>query len=243
MSKDELKKRERWGKAQKSEAEYFKHSGWRGLAAHRPEPSHPIAHLPVDSEFFRDKNILAIGCDPASTVHYINNAKMIIGIEPLAYHWRNYYEKSTVEHVAGIGEALPFRDKTFDVVVSLNVLDHVIWPELVIREASRVLRDGGTLLLRVNLYPLPGIIRSLLPVVDRSHPHHFSKNDVRRLLESAGLTIYYQYFYRPHSNRFMSALGNALSLLARAEVSAAIKRMAIPTLRLEGSAFACRKRP
>lgn len=47
--------------------------------------------------------------------------------------------------IEGSAEALPFADATFDVVVALNMLHHVIRPTAAVREFARVLRPGGTL--------------------------------------------------------------------------------------------------
>lgn len=43
------------------------------------------------------------------------------------------------------GEALPFPDRSFDIVYSTNVLEHTNAPAQVLREAVRVLKPGGTL--------------------------------------------------------------------------------------------------
>ena len=43
----------------------------------------------------------------------------------------------------GVGEALPFADETFDVVLCLETLEHVFHPDEVGREVMRVLKPGG----------------------------------------------------------------------------------------------------
>src|SRR5262245_20556113 len=45
--------------------------------------------------------------------------------------------------------ALPFRDGTLDAVTLVSVLDHTTQPRAAVREAARVLRPGGVLVVRV----------------------------------------------------------------------------------------------
>jgi len=47
--------------------------------------------------------------------------------------------------VEASAESLPFPDRSFDVVVALNMLHHVIDPAQAVREFARVLRPGGSL--------------------------------------------------------------------------------------------------
>ena len=49
--------------------------------------------------------------------------------------------------VQSIGEALPFRSDTFDVVFSHEVIEHVTDDRQVVREAVRVTRPGGKVVL------------------------------------------------------------------------------------------------
>ena len=66
------------------------------------------------------------------------------------------------EHVDVVGPAdeLPFEDGRFDVVVATQMLEHVPDPARVLREAHRVLRPGGVLLLSTHgttvYHPNPG---------------------------------------------------------------------------------------
>lgn len=60
--------------------------------------------------------------------------------------------------VCAAGEALPFPDASFDVVVSNYVLEHVRSPERVLREIVRVLRPRGQAVLNLpnNVFPWEG---------------------------------------------------------------------------------------
>ena len=59
---------------------------------------------------------------------------------------------STEKIVNSIGEMLPFEKETFDIVFSTNVLEHVMSPEKVIREAIRVCKRGGVIQIVTHNY-------------------------------------------------------------------------------------------
>ncbi len=98
-----------------------------------------------------------------------------------------------------IGEALPFREKSFDCVLLSEVIEHLEAPQHSIEEARRVLKPGGRLLVTTPNY------RSFWPLmewaVDRlnmapkmageQHVSRFHSSSLRRMLVSAGLTIEY----------------------------------------------------
>ncbi len=64
--------------------------------------------------------------------------------------------------VLGVAESLPFRDSSFDAVLSLNVLEHVKDPFRAASELMRVLKPGGELMCCAPfLQPLHG------------YPHHY----------------------------------------------------------------------
>lgn len=73
---------------------------------------------------------------------------------------------------------MPLPDGIADVIFSRNVLDHVNYPEIWLREFVRLLRPGGKFLLYVNLssgWPKWGDDAQL-------HPHTFTEKSVIRLL-------------------------------------------------------------
>jgi SAM-dependent methyltransferase len=77
--------------------------------------------------------------------------------------------------VLGVGEHLPFKDNSFDAVLSIAVLEHVRDPFKCAREIIRVLKPGGELYCSVPfLQPLHG------------YPHHYyncTPQGIRALFE------------------------------------------------------------
>lgn len=76
---------------------------------------------------------------------------------------------------------LPFRDSSFDTVLSSDVLEHVPDPRLMFREVGRVLRAGGVLLLNTPF---------LYPVHEAPHDYlRHTRFSLARLAEEAGLEV------------------------------------------------------
>ena len=98
-----------------------------------------------------------------------------------------------------IGEALPLVEASFDCVLMSEVIEHLEAPEVSLREAGRVLRPGGRLLVTTPNY------RSFWPLmewaVDRlnmapkmggeQHISRFHPASLRKLLVGLGLTVEY----------------------------------------------------
>lgn len=79
-----------------------------------------------------------------------------------------------------------------------NMLDHVEDPSQALREARRVLRPDGRLLLAVHTYSLLGETRHHVkkPFTAKqgqtfwaAHPHRFSTGEIQQLVRSAGFQV------------------------------------------------------
>ena len=65
-------------------------------------------------------------------------------------------------HIADLNLKLPMRDKSFDLVVSVEGIEHLENPHLFLREVNRVLKDGGWLVLTTpNIVSLRSRVRFL----------------------------------------------------------------------------------
>ena len=63
-------------------------------------------------------------------------------------------------HIADLNDTLPLRDKSFDVVVSVEGIEHLENPHLFLREVNRVLKDDGTFILTTpNIVSLRSRVR------------------------------------------------------------------------------------
>lgn len=69
------------------------------------------------------------------------------------------------EALVGTGEAIPYGDRSFDLVVADNVLEHLERPELVFAEVARVLGPGGRFLAKTpNAWHYMPLVARLTPL-------------------------------------------------------------------------------
>ena len=92
---------------------------------------------------------------------------------------------TNVEMKVGDMHDLPFRDKSFDLVVLMQAINYSADPSTAIREAARVTRVGGRLLVTT-------LAKHGHTMARRSFDHvnlGFEVKELRKLLENAGLRI------------------------------------------------------
>ncbi|MCE9634830.1 MAG: methyltransferase domain-containing protein [Planctomycetes bacterium] len=97
--------------------------------------------------------------------------------------------------VGNLDTGLPFRDASVDLVVSHEVVEHLHRPQVFFDEAFRVLRPGGSVVVktpnRLDWYrfadPLFG--REWYADADKTHLRYFSQFDLARMLRKAGFDV------------------------------------------------------
>ena len=88
----------------------------------------------------------------------------------------------------GSADAIPWPDKTFDVVICANVLEHLERPEIAFTEAHRVLKPGGVFLCKTpNRFHYVAIASALTP-----YWFHIAYNRLRGRRQSDTFPTFYR---------------------------------------------------
>ena len=98
-----------------------------------------------------------------------------------------------------VGELLPLADRSFECILLSEVIEHLEAPQVSIKEAARVLRPGGRLLVTTpnyrSLWPLMERVVDLLNMAPKmageQHISRFHPASLKQLLIKAGLHIEY----------------------------------------------------
>ena len=174
----------RWQAAQKYELNWWKgyDTGIDWYRLYSKEVEHytkPFLRINENTK------ILEIGSGPAGALTFLQSDNKY-AIDPLEDFFAAKEEwvrlrDPRVKYDKGKGEALPYDDNFFDLIILDNVLDHCENPVLVLDETSRVLNKDGIIFFRQSIYSWWGRrVRNLMELlaIDRGHPHTFGKRQL-----------------------------------------------------------------
>lgn len=103
------------------------------------------------------KMVLSVGCALAVELQLLKKRGFItVGLDPeRSFLLEGNAKYNADDFIQAIGESIPLRDDSFDLVLLFEVLEHVMKPEVVLREINRVLKTNGILFLTVpnRFYP------------------------------------------------------------------------------------------
>jgi 2-polyprenyl-3-methyl-5-hydroxy-6-metoxy-1,4-benzoquinol methylase len=114
----------------------------------RGPASRTLNYLSAEGIDIRDVRLMDLGAG----LGRLSEEAAVRGATPIAIEPGSGFREIALERirrggrgmvVAAVGENLPFRDNSFDVVISLEVLEHVESPAAMLREVRRILKPGG----------------------------------------------------------------------------------------------------
>ena len=124
----------------------------------RAEVRRVLSEAAIDGQhFFEGKVVIDIGPGPLGFPDACP-ARISIGVEPLAEQYGKeglLLPNSPALYLPVGAEHIPLAAQSVDVVLARNSLDHVDDPDQVLREAQRLLRPGGTLILNFDVEHTP----------------------------------------------------------------------------------------
>lgn len=115
----------------------------------------PLKHSLKYITFSENSRILDIGCSDGPFLPTLNYyAKSIIANDILQNRVReaknlidfNLNKSKKINLMCSDGHYLPFKEKNFDIIFCLEVLEHIARPDQFLRELLRVLKKNGTLI-------------------------------------------------------------------------------------------------
>lgn len=94
-----------------------------------------------------EKSVLVDGCGIGMYLHHLGRfTQDILGLD-IEFDRLQEAKKTAPKVINGAGEALPFQNDSFDLILSHEVLEHVQDDQAAINEIVRTLKPGGRLIL------------------------------------------------------------------------------------------------
>lgn len=109
-------------------------------------------HFELDRAFFAGKRIIDLGCGPRGSLEWATEAAQRVGVDPLVPRYQDLgIDRHQMCYIHAPAESIPVGDASFDVVCTMNSLDHVDDVQQTIGEITRIAAPGAVLLLMVEV--------------------------------------------------------------------------------------------
>lgn len=102
-------------------------------------------------KFIKDKHVVDIACGDGYGSYLMSKyASNVVGIDILleaVNHAKNHYQACNLEFIQGSAYNIPLKDKSIDVVVSFETIEHHDRHQQMMTEVLRILKDDGLLII------------------------------------------------------------------------------------------------
>jgi len=169
---------------------------------------------------------LEVGCGNGATLNYLKQqgfCRKTIGMEmhPVV---ADLAKEKLDEVVTGNAELLigERQKNSIDLILCLDVLEHMVEPWVFIDQAAQLLRPGGRIIASIPNMRTAVVVSKLLVkgafdyhdgagIMDRTHLRYFTKKSAVALMNRAPMQVY-KILGAPRAKRSKSAIANALTL-------------------------------
>lgn len=158
----------------------------------------------------RPLRILDAGCGSAANLSLLSSYGSVVGLEPDEFAakvagWR--YPGAICR--GRLPSDVPFRAATFDLIVALDVLEHLDDDRLALEVLRSLLRSGGVLLLTVPAFAF------LWSDHDRSHHHRrrYRRGALVEVLHAVHFSVEYSSYFNTWLFPLIAAIRTSKSLL------------------------------
>lgn len=139
----------------------------------------------------RGLRILDLGCGTGHISLMLEPDNHVVSLDPALEGVRitRARRRTPGGYAVGAGEALPFGDGSFDAVLLIDVLEHIVDDYAVAAESRRVLRPGGWVLCMVPQNP------RLYSRIDAANGHvrRYEADELRRLFGPCRAEVFFDY--------------------------------------------------
>jgi len=129
--------------------------------------------------------ILDVGCGTGSNLKGWEPFGDVLGMDISTQALDFCKIKGNSNLVKGDATALPFHDNTFEVIIALDMLEHMEKDSATVKEFSRICRQGGYLVITV---PALMFLWSKHDVA-LHHKRRYAREELRKLLSSNGFKV------------------------------------------------------
>ncbi len=129
--------------------------------------------------------ILDVGCGTGALLSELKRFGAVDGLDKSADAVAYCTVRGLTSVAVGAAERLPYQDEIFDVVVALDVLEHLPDDSMGSRELARVLKKGGIVIITVPAFQF---LWGVTDVISH-HYRRYRLKEIVRVVRDAGLAI------------------------------------------------------
>jgi ubiquinone/menaquinone biosynthesis C-methylase UbiE len=181
----------RWSAAQSKEDVFWQGDGVLDSQMDRVISRYGPVLKKIEEQLDTHSAILDVGCGPTCSAQLFT-VGLKTYLDPLMDSYLASYPEKLPEgeKICSTAEEIPKPDESFDVVLCVNALDHMIDPDKALAEMGRVMKRDGIFVLGIFLHPSAiamarRFIERWLPVFrEDAHPYSYTLKIIREVLNN-----------------------------------------------------------